>query len=78
MDTIEPREIRKAAMSSEAMIGLGITSASLGVLFLLLGWAQYMRKAMDSMPILLGIGAVLFVVGLIVWMMGNGRARRRS
>jgi hypothetical protein len=60
-------------MSGEAMIGLGITIAALGVLFLLLGWAQHMRAAHDSVPVLLGIGGVMFVLGLIICMMSKGR-----
>lgn len=58
-------------MSAEAMIGTGITILSLGVLFLLLGWAQWMRQVHDAAVILLGIGVVMFVLGLIGALMGR-------
>ena len=50
-------------MSAEAIIGTGVTIAALGVLFLLLGWAQMMREQEGAGWILLGIGAVMLVVG---------------
>ena len=50
-------------MSAEAVIGTGVTIAALGVLFLLLGWAQSMRDQHSAAWILLGIGAVMLVVG---------------
>lgn len=50
-------------MSAEAVIGTGVTIAALGVLFLLLGWAQTMRDEHSAAWILLGIGAVMLVVG---------------
>ncbi len=45
------------------MIGIGITIGAIGVLFLMLGWAQHMRQVYDAAWILLPIGAVLLVVG---------------
>ena len=50
-------------MSAEAVIGTGVTIAALGVLCLLLGWAQSMREEPAAAWILLGIGAVMLVVG---------------
>ena len=50
-------------MSAEAVIGTGVTIAALGVLFLLLGFAQTMRDQHSAAWILLGIGAVMLVVG---------------
>ncbi len=58
-------------MSAEAMIGTGMTILSLGVLVLLLGCAQWMRQVHDAAVILLGIGGVMFVLGLIVALMGR-------
>ena len=58
-------------MSAEAMIGTGITIASLGVLFLLLGWAQWMRQVHDAAVILLAIGGIMFVLGAIGALMGR-------
>lgn len=60
-------------MSAEAIIGLGITIATLGVLFLLLGWAQWMRQVHDAAMILLGIGGVMFVLGAIGALAGRSR-----
>ncbi|HSH38710.1 MAG TPA: hypothetical protein VK993_07985 [Chthoniobacterales bacterium] len=50
-------------MSAEAVIGTGVTIAALGVLFLLLGWAQSMRDEDAAAWVLLGIGAVMLVGG---------------
>lgn len=63
-------------MSAEALIGIGITVAALGVLFLLLGWAQSMREVHSAATILFAIGAVMFVVGGLATMMA--RSRRKS
>ena len=52
-------------MSAEAVIGTGVTIAALGVLFLLLGWAQMMREEEAAGWILLTIGGVMFVVGAV-------------
>ena len=53
----------KSRMSAEAVIGTGITIAALGVMFLLLGWAQSMRGVASAAWILLAIGGVMFVGG---------------
>ena len=53
-------------MSAEAVIGTGVTIAAIGVLFLLLGWAQAMRDVHPASWILLAIGAVCVVLGGIV------------
>ena len=62
--------------SSEAMIGTGVTVAALGVMFLLLGWAQSMRDVPSAAVILLIIGAVLVVAGGIVAGMAKSRKGR--
>lgn len=62
-------------MSAEAVIGTGVTIAALGVLFLLLGWAQSMRDQDSAAWILLGIGAVMLVVGGVAAMFGNSGQR---
>ena len=64
---------RAAAISAEALVGLGMTAFSLGVLFLLLGWAQAMREVRGASLILLAIGAVLFVVGGGTALLGRSR-----
>lgn len=70
MNSPEPTP-RSSFLSAEAMIGIGMTIASLGVLFLLLGWAQWMRQVHDAAVILLGIGGVMFVLGAIGALMGR-------
>ena len=65
----------KPSDSSEAIIGAGITVAALGVLLLLLGWAQWMREVHSASVILCGLGALLVVGGGIVAMMGKSRKR---
>jgi hypothetical protein len=55
-----------AAISSEALVGLGITIAALGLLGLLLGWAQHMRSVPDGAMLWLGVGAAMVVLGGII------------
>ncbi len=71
--TDDPQQIRTKGLSGEAMIGLGITIGAFGFMFLLLGWAQWMREAKDSAVILLAIGGVMFVVGAIAALTGSKR-----
>jgi hypothetical protein len=52
-----------AAISSEALIGLGITIGALGLLALLLGWAQQMRSVPEGAMLWFSIGAGCVVVG---------------
>lgn len=59
----EPQKNRPAIFTPEAVVGTGITIASLGVMFLLLGWAQMMREVEAAAWILLPIGAVMLVAG---------------
>lgn len=62
---------RKTFMSAEAMIGTGITVGMIGLLFVMLGWAQHMREAKEAAWILLPIGAVLLIVGAIAALSGG-------
>jgi len=64
-------------MSPESMIGTGITIASLGLLGLLLGWAQQMREVPQSAMVWFVLGAVLTIVGLLVVAIAGARKRRR-
>lgn len=75
--TENPPRTAPSSISAEALIGTGVTIASVGGLFLLLGWAQWMRQVPDAAVILLIIGAVLTVGGIIVSMMGRGKRDRR-
>ena len=61
-----PPRSESAAMSAEAMIGLGIAIAALGLLGVLLGWAQHMRSVPDSAMLWLGTGGACVVVGIII------------
>lgn len=58
------------------MIGIGITIGSLGLLGLLLGWAQQMRGVANSAAVWLALGAILTVAGILVVVVARGRRRR--
>ena len=64
-------------MSPEAMIGLGITVGSLGLLGLLLGWAQQMRDVPNWAAVWFALGAVLAIAGILIVAVGGARRRRR-
>ena len=53
-------------MSSEALVGTGITIAEIGLLCLLLGWAQHMRSVPAMAWMGLASGVVLVVIGVIM------------
>ena len=55
--------LRLSSISSEAMIGIGITIAALGVLSLLLGLAEHLRSVPSVAAIWFVLGAVLAIVG---------------
>ena len=55
-----------AAISSEALIGLGITIGALGLLGLMLGWAQHMRSVPDNAMLWFVLGAGCVVLGVII------------
>ena len=73
----KPASRQLMAMSAEAMIGIGITVASLGLLALLLGWAQQMRAVQTSAVVWFALGAVFTVLGLLVVAVAAARKRRR-
>lgn len=58
-------------MSAEAILGAGISVGALGVLLLLLGWAQWMREVHSAATVLLLLGAVFVVVGAIAAMVSR-------
>jgi len=66
---------RTAFMSPEAVIGLGITVAWLGLLCVMLGWAQALRQVPAAAWIWLPLGAVLMIVGGLGAVMGHSRKR---
>jgi len=55
-----------AAISSEALIGLGITIGALGLLGLMLGWAQHMRSVPDNAMFWLVLGGACVVLGVVI------------
>ena len=77
MTTVEkPARRQFLAISSEALIGIGITVAALGLLGLLLGWAQQMREVSSWAAVWLALGAVLAIAGLLIVAVGGARRRR--
>ena len=64
-------------MSAEALVGLGITVAALGLLGLLLGWAQQMRSVPSSAALWLGLGAAMVVLGIIIAAAARSRRGRQ-
>ena len=73
----KPAQRQLLAISSEAMIGIGITVASLGLLGLLLGWAQLMRAVPNIALVWFVLGAVLTVGGILIVLFAKVRKRRR-
>lgn len=58
------------------MIGIGITIACLGLLGLLLGWAQQMRSVPNSAAVWCTLGAILTIAGILVTVFAKARKRR--
>lgn len=73
----KPAQRQLLAMSPEAMIGLGVTVACLGLLGLLLGWAQQMRAVASWAAVWFALGAVLAIAGILIVAVGGVRKRRR-
>lgn len=73
----KPARRQLLAISVEAMIGIGITIASLGLLGLLLGWAQQMRSIPHWAAVWFALGAVLAIAGLLIVAVAGARRRRR-
>lgn len=68
---------RTPAISAEAMIGIGITIAALGLLGFLLGVAEHYRSVADVALLWFVIGAVLAVIGGLITAVAWSRQRRR-
>ena len=58
------------------MIGIGITIACLGLLGLLLGWAQHMRSVSSWAAVWFTLGAILAIAGILVAVFAKARKRR--
>ncbi len=55
-----------AAISSEALIGLGIAIGALGLLGVLLGWAQKMRSVPEGAMLGFSVGGGCILLGVII------------
>jgi len=55
--------LRLSSVSSEALIGIGITIAALGLLCLLLGLAEHLRSVPNVAAVWFALGAVMAIVG---------------
>jgi hypothetical protein len=62
----KPSRPRSFPISVEAIIGIGVTVGSLGLLCLLLGWAQAMRGVTTASVFWFPLGAALFFLGALV------------
>ena len=67
---------RLSSISSEALIGIGITIAALGGLCLLLGLAEHFRSIPDIAAIWFVLGAVLAIIGGFIAALASFRKRR--
>lgn len=65
-----------AAISSEALIGLGITIGALGLLAVLLGWAQHMRSVPEGAMVGFSVGGSCILLGLIIAAAARARKAR--
>jgi hypothetical protein len=75
-----PEKLRRFAIptiSPEALVGIGITIAELGVLCLLLGWAEHMRSVPKIAVIWLALGALLAIGGGLIAASARFKKRQR-
>ena len=72
----KPNRSETAAISSEALVGLGITIAALGLLGLLLGLAEQMRSVPSVAMLWFGFGAVFVILGGVIAAAARFRKRR--
>lgn len=73
----KPRRFEMPKMSSEALVGIGITVAELGVLCLLLGWAEKMRSVPKIALIWFALGVLLVIVGGLTAVIPRFKVPRR-
>jgi len=73
----KPRRFGIPKMSSEALLGTGITIAELGVLCLLLGWAEQMRSVPKIALVWFALGILLVIIGGLTAAIPRFNDRRR-
>jgi hypothetical protein len=64
-------------ISPEAIIGIGITVAELGLLCLMLGLAEHLRSVPKVALVWLSLGAVLMILGGLTAAFAWSKGRRR-
>ena len=74
----KPRRFGIPMISPEAIIGIGITIAELGLLCLMLALAEHLRSVPTIAWIWLALGAVLVIVGGLTAARARFRDRRRT
>lgn len=76
--TGKPRRFAMPMISSEALIGIGITIAELGLLCLMLAWAEHLRSVPKIAVIWAALGALLAIAGGLIAAVPRFRVRRQS
>ena len=64
-----------SSISPEALVGIGMTVAWLGILGVMLGWAQWLRQLPGWAGIWLVLGVVCLVLGALTAMAGSRKKR---
>jgi hypothetical protein len=72
-----PRPSGTPIISPEAIIGIGITVAELGLLCLMLGLAEHLRSVPKVALVWLSLGAVLMILGGFTAAFAWSKGRRR-
>jgi hypothetical protein len=72
----KPDQSGIVGISGEALIGIGITIAALGLLCLLLGTAEHFRSVPTVAVVWFAFGAGMVVLGSIIAVAGRARRRR--
>jgi hypothetical protein len=73
----KPRQPGTAMISSEALVGIGITIAEIGLLCLMLALAELLRSVPKIALVWLALGAVLMTVGGFTAAFAWSKHRRR-
>jgi hypothetical protein len=73
----KPRQTGTAMISPEALVGIGITIAELGLLCLMLGLAEHLRSVPKIALVWGALGAVLMIAGGLTAAFAWSKNRRR-